>query len=155
VDQGRAAPAIVRPSAADASDRTNGGSILVVDDDIAILDVVSEFLDVMGFKVESAANGIEALRALERCHPSLILLDMQMPVLDGRAFAEALRDRGYGEIPILVVTASETAKRWAKEIGAAGYIPKPLDLLDLLAAVEEFRVESAPPTTKTPPSARP
>ena len=138
-DQGRAAAAVARSGTAPNTTPVTTGPILVVDDDPAILEVIGEFLEVMGYPVETAANGVDALQTLGRSRPSLVLLDMQMPVLDGRAFAGALRDRGYEETPILVMTASESAKRWAKEIGAAGYIPKPLDLLDLLAAVEEFR----------------
>ena len=110
-------------------------SILVVDDDPSILRTVAEFLDMEGFPVETAANGVEALDAVERQAPSLVLLDMRMPVLDGWGFARTLQERGR-TLPVLVMTAAQDTKRWAEEIGAAGYLAKPFDLLDLLSAVE-------------------
>jgi CheY-like chemotaxis protein len=63
-----------------------------------------------------------------------VLLDMRMPILDGWDFASALRERGI-ILPILVMTAAQDARRWAQEIGAAGYVSKPFELLDLLTAV--------------------
>ncbi len=116
----------------------NPSPILVVDDDPSILSTVSEILDLEGYPVETAANGAEALRAVERSRPSLVLLDMRMPVLDGWGFARALKERGL-KLPILVMTAAQNARRWAEEIGADGYLAKPFDLLNLLDAVERLR----------------
>lgn len=112
--------------------------ILVVDDDPSIRTTVYEILDLEGYAVETAANGAEALQALERVQPSLVLLDMRMPVLDGWGFAQALQDRGI-HLPILVMTAAQNARNWAAEIGADGYVAKPFELLDLLAAVERLQ----------------
>ena len=112
--------------------------ILVVDDDPSILTTVCEILDLEGYPVETAANGAEALRAVERSRPSLVLLDMRMPVLDGWGFARALKERGL-ELPILVMTAAQNARRWAEEIGADGHLAKPFELPDLLDAVERLR----------------
>lgn len=116
----------------------NESPILVVDDDPSILTTVCEILDLEGYPVETAANGAEALRAVERSRPSLVLLDMRMPVLDGWGFARALQERGV-KLPILVMTAAQNARRWAEEIGADGHIAKPFDLPDLLDAVERLR----------------
>ncbi|HYP41819.1 MAG TPA: response regulator [Chloroflexia bacterium] len=116
---------------------TIAGTILVVDDDPAILSTVADILEFEGYKVEVAANGAEGLRILERVHPKLVLLDMRMPVLDGWDFARALRERGI-ILPILVMTAAQDARRWAQEIGAAGYVSKPFELLDLLTAVSSL-----------------
>ena len=112
--------------------------ILVVDDDPSILTTVCEILDLEGYPVETAANGAEALRAVERSRPSLVLLDMRMPVLDGWGFARALKERGL-QLPILVMTAAQNARRWAEEIGADGHLAKPFELPDLLDAVERLR----------------
>lgn len=114
------------------------GPILVVDDDPSILETVSGILDLEGYPVETASNGREALAALDRVQPSLVLLDMRMPVLDGWGFARELQQRGI-KLPILVMTAAQNARRWAEEIGAQGYVPKPFELNDLLAAVERVR----------------
>jgi two-component system, chemotaxis family, chemotaxis protein CheY len=115
--------------------------ILVIDDDNAILTTIADILEFEGYPVETAANGLEGLLVLERSHPSLILLDMRMPILDGWAFARTLQERGI-KLPILVMTAAQDAFQWSQEINAAGYLAKPFDLFDLLAAVERFR----PPT---------
>lgn len=111
--------------------------ILVVDDDPAILSTVADILEFEGYRVEQATNGAEGLARLEEVHPRLVLLDMRMPVLDGWDFARILKERGI-ELPILVMTAAQDARRWAAEIGAAGYVAKPFDLPALLEAVEKL-----------------
>ena len=112
-------------------------AILVVDDDPAILATVEEILTSEGYTVATATNGAQALQAIERVRPALVLLDMRMPVLDGWGFAQGLRARGVA-VPVLVMTAAQDARRWAEEIAADGYLPKPFRLLDLLDAVERF-----------------
>ena len=112
--------------------------ILVVDDDPTILATVSEALDLEGFPVVTATNGAEALDELVRHRPSLVLLDMRMPVLDGWGFARRLRERGSNP-PIVVMTAAQDARHWAQEIGAAGFVAKPFEVDDLLATVEGLR----------------
>jgi len=58
-------------------------------------------------------------------------------VLDGWGFVQALRERGL-EVPLLVMTAAQDARRWAHEVGATGFVAKPFDLHELLAAVEQI-----------------
>jgi urea transport system substrate-binding protein len=111
--------------------------ILIVDDDPAILSTVAEILHDEGYRVRTAGNGMDGLAALEQQLPALILLDMRMPVLDGWGFARALRERGV-QVPFVVLTAAQDARRWAQEVGATGFLPKPFDLLELVAVVEQF-----------------
>jgi two-component system chemotaxis response regulator CheY len=111
--------------------------ILVVDDDPTILAAVSETLDLEGYSVVTAINGAEALLAMERDPPALVLLDMRMPVLDGWGFMRAVRSRGL-EPPVVVMTATADALRWAAEIGAQGVLAKPFDLDELIAAVQRL-----------------
>jgi CheY-like chemotaxis protein len=111
--------------------------ILVIDDDPDVLSTIVDILEFEGYLVERATNGAEGLKVLERTHPRLILLDMRMPVLNGWDFARTLQERGI-KLPILVMTAAQDARRWAQEVGAQGYIAKPFELPDLLAAVEGF-----------------
>ena len=118
-------------------------TILVVDDDPAILATVEEILTSEGYAVATATNGAQALEAIERVRPALVLLDMRMPVLDGWGFARSLTERGL-QLPILVMTAAQDARRWADEIRAEGYLAKPFDLDELLDAVERMR--GAPPS---------
>ena len=114
------------------------GTVLVVDDDTSILDTVSSILSGEGYDVVSASSGQEALDAVARKRPLLILLDMRMPVMDGWAVARALRGQGI-TVPIVVMTAAESAQRWADEVGAEGYLAKPFGLDELLTTVERFR----------------
>lgn len=113
------------------------GPILVVDDDPTILRMVTEILAEEEYAVSTAPNGARAIEVVEQEQPGLVLLDMRMPVLDGWGFAHALRERSLS-IPIVVMTAATDSRRWAAEIGAADCLPKPFDLLDLLATVERL-----------------
>lgn len=114
------------------------GPVLVVDDDRSILDTLAELLDMEGYAVETASNGAEALASVERREPSVVLLDMRMPILDGWGFVQALTERGR-RLPVVVMTAAQDARRWAEEVGAAGYIAKPFDLHHLLEVVDSAR----------------
>lgn len=118
---------------------TRGASVLAVDDDRSILDLMTDILSGEGYRVLPAENGVEALRFLESDDPCVILLDMRMPTLDGWGFAQAMRQRGL-RYPIVVVTAAENARAWAHEIGADAYLAKPFQLGDLLRIVERFCV---------------
>jgi len=140
--RGEAPPA---PGAARPQPRGEGNddTVLVVDDDTSILDTVSAILSGEGYDVVSAASGQEALEAVARKRPVVILLDMRMPVMDGWAVARALRRQGIS-VPIVVMTAAESAKRWADEVGAEGYLAKPFGLDELLTTVQRFRRPGGP-----------
>jgi two-component system chemotaxis response regulator CheY len=118
--------------------------ILVVDDDPEILAMLRDFLESEGLVVRTAANGAEALDVLDEVAPGLILLDMRMPVLDGWAFAARVRERQL-TYPIVVMTAAESARSWAEEIGATGYIAKPFDVNELLRTIERHRQRDSKP----------
>jgi CheY-like chemotaxis protein len=118
--------------------------ILVVDDDVEILAMLRDFLESEGLVVRTAANGAEALDLLWEVEPALILLDMRMPVMDGWSFAERFRERQLA-YPIVVMTAAESARRWAEEIGATAYIAKPFDVNELLQTIERHRQKDAKP----------
>ena len=107
--------------------------VLVVDDDPDILDALSEILEVEGYHVQRARNGREALQRLELGLPDLVLLDLMMPVMDGWEFARSL-DPG-ARPPIIVLSADRNVSAKAKEIGALGWLAKPFELSELLAAV--------------------
>jgi two-component system, chemotaxis family, chemotaxis protein CheY len=111
--------------------------VLVVDDDETIRAALSETLDMEGYPVRLAADGAEALRSVEENPPKVVLLDMRMPVLDGWGFARGLAERGLRPA-ILVMSAAADARRWAREIGASGVLPKPFELDELLALVERY-----------------
>jgi CheY-like chemotaxis protein len=123
---------------------TDRRPILVVDDDAEILAMLRDFLEGEGLVVRTAANGAEALDMLAEVDPALILLDMRMPVLDGWGFAERFRERRL-DCPIVVMTAAESARRWAEEIGATSYIAKPFDVNELLQTIERHRLRDSRP----------
>lgn len=110
--------------------------ILIVDDEPHIRATVSAMLQTEGYAVDEAANGADALHAVEHRAPDVILLDMRMPVLDGWGFARELRRRGH-RTPIVVMTAARDAARWAREIAAETFVAKPFGFDDLITAVEE------------------
>jgi len=112
--------------------------VLVVDDEPGIRSTVAEMLSLEGYAVDEAANGEEALAAVERRRPDLVLLDLRMPVLDGWGFASALRRRGLS-LPIVIMTAARDTQRWADEIAARGTLAKPFGYDDLMAVVERAR----------------
>src|SRR5713101_2846824 len=120
-----------------------GTRVLVVDDDVSILDTVSAILSAEGYEVAAASGGEEALSLLREWHPTLVLLDMRMPVMDGWAVARSMRESG-SKVPIVVMTAAENATRWADEIGASGQLPKPFALDELLRVVEEHGAGNRP-----------
>jgi two-component system, chemotaxis family, chemotaxis protein CheY len=109
--------------------------VLVVDDDSDILDAISEILLADGYRVARARHGLEALEQIALERPRLVLLDLMMPVMDGIAFAHALRTRRPEvQVPILVISADATPDKVA-QVGAAAFLPKPFDIDALLAHV--------------------
>jgi CheY-like chemotaxis protein len=114
--------------------------ILVIDDDRDIRDVLSMVLASEGHEVTTAVDGAAGLDRLRVCaRPSLILLDMMMPRLDGEGFLRAMRsDPNTADIPVVILTGHPAARQKAAELGA-GYLVKPVelvDLLDLLTAIQ-------------------
>jgi CheY-like chemotaxis protein len=115
--------------------------ILIVDDDNDIREIIAVVLAAEGHEVAAAADGASALDELQRPpRPSLILLDMMMPRLDGEGFMKALRsDPNLADIPVVILTAHPAGRAKAFELGAAGCLRKPVELGDLLAVVDGSR----------------
>ena len=116
--------------------------VLVVDDDEATLQIVSIVLRDEGYHVLTARDAPEALAALDEQAPACVVLDLQLPVVDGRAIAEAVRARDPS-IPIILMTATIDPQHWAAEIGAAALLAKPFDLRDLLETVTRVRTDAS------------
>jgi DNA-binding response OmpR family regulator len=108
-------------------------TVLIVDDDPDIRDSIEELLRSDGLPPATAANGEEALRALETGPVGVILLDLMMPVMDGRQFVEELRRRRI-DIPVILLSAGRDLRRVAAELDLPA-IEKPFDLDDLLGKV--------------------
>ena len=112
--------------------------VLAVDDDPDMLDLEESALARAGYRVARAENGVQALERITAEMPAVVLLDMRMPLMDGWAFARALREKYGRRIPIVVITAAEDSKLRADEIGAEAAVGKPLELRDLLEAVVDI-----------------
>ena len=130
---------------------TESCSVLVVDDDPYILQTVAAILGNEGYAVDTAHSALEAARTAARSHPAVVLLDIHMPGLDGVRFAQELRARDQTP-KILVMTAAYSARKWANEIGADGYLAKPFELKDLVGAVERA-CGNPPPSSDSGPRA--
>jgi CheY-like chemotaxis protein len=118
--------------------------VLVVDDDRDIRDSLIEMLEDHGYAAVGAGNGIEALEVLRTCSapPCLILLDLMMPVMDGREFREEqLKHAGWATIPVIVVSAYGDVEAQARALELE-FMRKPLATRPLIAAVEH-RARSA------------
>ena len=113
-------------------------TVLLVDDDPAILDAVTDFLQEEGFKVVSATNGAEALSALRSgLAADAILLDVMMPLMDGWDFrATQLADPALRDIPIVVITACGFAPETIRQqFRTSDVLAKPLELGHFLQTV--------------------
>ncbi len=112
-------------------------AILVVEDDSDIRNALIDMLESEGYHAESAANGKEALDLLHTIQkPCLVLLDMMMPIMNGREFLdEVMKDSYLAPIPVLVVSA--IADRTTTK-GAIGFIKKPVDIDTILKIVNQY-----------------
>ncbi len=111
--------------------------VLVIEDDVAVREMVAEVLADEGLEVVTAADGLEALQVLRELKPRLVLLDLMMPRLDGAAFARAYRALPGPHAPIVLLTAypSEVARRTAAEMGAAALLSKPFEIAELIRVI--------------------
>ena len=112
------------------------GPVLVVDDDIDILDGLSELLKLAGFEVVTARNGVEALARARARRPCMVLLDLMMPVMSGQEFrAEQTADPDISTVPVIVVTAARPSRTELAKLAAQECLLKPVDTERLLDAV--------------------
>jgi CheY-like chemotaxis protein len=116
-------------------------SILVVDDQPSLAQMMAELLTDAGYATRTAENGREALAEVQAAPPDLLLLDVQMPELDGFEVASMLKaDPATATIPIIMVSAHEGrgARLVGLESGAEDYLSKPVDPAELLILVSRL-----------------
>ncbi len=115
-------------------------TILVIDDDPAVRDLMSRFLTKLDFHVVAAANGEEGFRLAKRIRPLLITLDVVMPECDGWTVLNRLKhDSDLAEIPVIMVTVVDNEAR-GLDLGASNYLIKPVQRERLAVLVEKHRV---------------
>ena len=113
-------------------------NVLVVDDDPAIREIVTMALEDEGYDAVTARDGQDALEVLARMNgapPDVIILDMNMPRVNGWEFARLYRESDLPRAPIVVLTAAQDVAQRCADVRADGCIGKPFDLDELLAAV--------------------
>jgi two-component system alkaline phosphatase synthesis response regulator PhoP len=126
---GNAVPALV-------PDRAR--TILVIDDDVPTIELLAAALTLEGYRVIEATNGRDGLKLLVSERPDLVLCDVLMPELDGRAVADAMHAHAaFRNIPLVLVSAGQEA-RVAKGIPCAAFIEKPFSVSALCGLVAEL-----------------
>jgi two-component system response regulator AtoC len=110
-------------------------NLLVVDDDLEIREVVGSMLELEGYKVRLAEDGLDALTQLESFEPDLVLLDVRMPVMDAPEFLRRLRARSADGPPVVLMSAYTDLPDTAVELGVMNILHKPFTLSDLFAKV--------------------
>jgi len=113
-------------------------SVLVVDDEPQVVWMLQFSLEAEGYQTFAARDGVAALQEVREHHPSLMLLDIMMPIMDGWTVLEELRALPDEERPrVVVVSARASLRDRAKaiELGADAFVPKPFNVDDLLEVV--------------------
>ena len=128
------------------AERVADAAILIVDDDASILRMLARTFGAEGYDVSVAAGGGEALAALERSVPELVVLDVAMPGLDGLAVCRRLRSKGL-EVPVLLLTARDSVpdRVAGLDAGADDYLVKPFAAEELLARARALLRRTATP----------
>jgi len=113
--------------------------VLVVDDDVDLLDSMREFLELKGYPVVTAADGVEGLTRAREQAPCVILLDLTMPRMNGWEFRQAQRaDPVLGRIPTVVLTAARVGAAELAQLGIEECLRKPIDVDRMLTVVGRY-----------------
>jgi two-component system, OmpR family, KDP operon response regulator KdpE len=123
--------------------------VLVVDDEIEIRRALSRALSAREYIVETAADGMEAVGAASKFHPDLVVLDLNLPKLDGLEVARRIRASSPVPILVLSVREDESDKVAALDLGADDYLTKPFGIDELLARVRALLRRAEGPETGT------
>ena len=124
-------------------------TILVIDDDPDLVQIIKAVLSGAGYEVVTASNGLEGLERLKKVVLHLIVLDMNMPKMDGIAFYHEMikGNAGKTKYPILVLTARANFKQFFKDMDADGFMAKPFDIDQLVKEVGAIISKRYPETS--------
>lgn len=115
--------------------------ILIVDDNETNRQLLVDLLKPMGYRLSEAIDGKAAIASVRDGHPDIVLMDINMPIMDGLTATRELRkDPMFRELPVVIVTAynEPTYRRQAAEAGCSAYIKKPVDIPRLYGVIEEL-----------------
>jgi len=133
----------------------SNGTVLVVDDEATIVEVVSRYLERAGYETYGAADGLEALRLAELHRPDLVVLDLMLPGLDGIEVMRQLQERPGRRTAVILLTArgEESDRLIGLRRGADDYVVKPFSPAELVARVEAVmrRVSPSEGEAEEPP----
>ena len=127
-----------------------GLCVMVVDDSVTVRKVTSRLLERQGFEVLLAKDGIEAVAQLQERRPDVMLLDIEMPRMDGFEVAQHVRhDERYAQLPIIMISSrtGEKHRERARQIGVDRFIGKPFQESDLLMSIQELTTAAADVST--------
>jgi len=111
--------------------------ILAVDDDLFILDALTELLKYSGYDVESTPNGEDVFKKIDEYVPDLILLDVMLAGLDGREICKKIKNNeSTKNIPVIMVSATPAVNQTIRDFGANDFVAKPFDIFQLLNKIE-------------------
>jgi len=131
---------MIQPAATIGSmpERAERGTILVVDDEPTIAEVVSRYLERAGYSADTTGDGIEALRLAGEIRPDLIVLDLMLPSLGGLEVLRRLRGDGESDTPVILLTAKgeQNDKLAGLRQGADDYMVKPFSPTELVARID-------------------
>ncbi|WP_426755767.1 response regulator [Myxococcus sp. Y35] len=117
--------------------------LLIVDDELAIVEALQDILSVEGYDIVTAFNGAEGLHRMADAKPDLVLLDLMMPVMDGREMLRRMReDDSLRGIPVVVMSAGRISDEERRS--SARFLAKPFELDVLLDTIAELLVEPQP-----------
>ena len=123
--------------------------ILVVDDDVALRELIASYLQANGFVVDGCGDGREMRAAIERHAPDLIVLDLMLPGEDGLSLLRVLRANGGPPVIIVSARGDEVDRVIGLEVGADDYLPKPFGPRELLARVRAVLRRGQTPSATT------
>ena len=113
-------------------------SILLVEDNDDVREVLEFYFSREGYKVAAARDGSEALEILRTLTPCIIVLDLAMPGMTGQAFRAAqLADRELSKIPVLICSAAYDIKATSEQLGAVGFAQKPIEVPALMGMIRQ------------------
>jgi DNA-binding response OmpR family regulator len=129
------------------------GTVLVVDDEPTIVEVVSRYMERAGYETLTAADGPEALRLAGQHDPDLVVLDVMLPELDGLEVMRRLHDGDGRPVPVILLTArgEESDRLVGLRRGADDYVVKPFSPAELVARVDAVLRRATPPAAETEP----
>jgi len=122
--------------------------VIIVDDDRDTREMLTLALELEGFEVGQAANGLRLISAMHVDRPDVILLDVMMSWIDGFELCRAIKQNpSFHDIPVIFISArkSDDDERVGRAAGAADYFPKPLDMERLMERIREILANRPPP----------